>query len=138
MDMVGKLFLLLFLFVDPGFGSDIPTEDGVLVLTTDNFKEAIELNELILVEFYAPWCGHCKALTPTWEQLGDTFKNRADIMIAKLDATSNSPHDVLIESYPTLILFKGSIKNQYVFKGRRTFDGLLDFLKEHGIERKET
>ena len=44
--------------------NQISEEDGILVLTTDNFDQAIEENKFLMVEFYAPWCGHCKNLKP--------------------------------------------------------------------------
>ncbi|KAG4931227.1 hypothetical protein JHK86_048188 [Glycine max] len=60
---------------------------NVVVLTSKNFNEVV-LDETkdVLVEFYAPWCGHCKSLAPTYEKVATTFKLEEDVVIANLDA----------------------------------------------------
>ena len=113
-------------------------KDPVKVLVGKNFNEVIKRNKKVFVEFYAPWCGHCKALAPTWDELGEKLEGRDDIMIAKMEATSNDVDNVSVRSYPTLILFKGSISNQVKYEeGDRSLGGLLKFLRKHGIKETE-
>ena len=66
--------------------------------------------------------------------MGEKLKDRDDIVIAKLEATSNSVDYVRVSSYPTLYLFKGSTRNAIKFDKQRDMDGLLTFLEEKGIK----
>lgn len=67
--------------------------DGpVKVAVAENFKELVLDNPKdVLVEFYAPWCGHCKKLAPTYEEVGKTLAGE-DVEIVKMDATANDVH----------------------------------------------
>lgn len=105
-------------------------KEPVKVLVSSNFEEvAMNKDKDVFVEFYAPWCGHCKQLAPIWDQLGEHFKDNEKIVIAKMDSTANELESVQVNSFPTLKLFKSGTNEVVDYKGDRTFEALSKFLE---------
>jgi len=106
----------------------------VKVLVGKNFHEvAMSTEKNVLVEFYAPWCGHCKQLVPIWDDLGKAFKDHPDIVVAKMDATANELEDVKVQSFPTIKYFPKD--NKVIdYEGARTLEGFTKFLESGGTE----
>lgn len=115
------------LTVDYGF----PEEEDVLVLTDSNFKEAVGKFEFILVEFYAPWCGHCKKLTPEFAKAAKELKGLDNpVPLAKVDATENSniAKEFEVQGYPTLKFFINGSPIEY--NGGRTHPEIVNWIKK--------
>ena len=71
------------------------------MLVSSNFASvAMAEGKEVLVEFYAPWCGHCKKLAPIWDELGEHFKEDENIVIAKIDMTGNELETVKVGDRP--------------------------------------
>ncbi|XP_051917098.1 protein disulfide-isomerase A3 isoform X2 [Hippocampus zosterae] len=101
----------------------------VLEFTDDDFESSIENLELILVEFYAPWCGHCKRLAPEYEAAATRLKGI--VPLAKVDCTAHTKtcSKYGVNGYPTLKIFRGGeVSGPY--DGPRSADGIVTFLKK--------
>ena len=120
---------------------EIPEDNTapVTVIVGKNFESIVkDSNKAVLVEFYAPWCGHCKQLAPVWDKLGEHFKDDESIVIAKSDATLNEFDGVEVQGFPTLKYFpKGEGAAMMDYNGGRDLDSLIKFVENEGKEVAE-
>ena len=95
------------------------SEKDVVILGSDNFTSFVQANNYVMVEFYAPWCGHCQELTPEWAAAATALKED-NVPVAKVDATAHqeiaAKYDV--SGYPTLFFFVDGVHRSYT--GTRT------------------
>lgn len=99
-------------------------------LTEQNFdQEVLQSDVPVLVDFWAPWCGPCRMIAPTIEQLAEEFTGQAKVCKLNVDESTAIAARYSVTSIPTIIIFKnGQIVDRYV--GAQSKERLRDALVE--------
>lgn len=102
-----------------------------MIITDENFQnEVLEAETPVLLDFYADWCGPCKMIAPTIEELAKKYEGKAKILKANIDNTPKLNEKFGIKSIPTLILFnKGeSVDTLFGIQNEETLSEKIDNL----------
>ena len=118
------------------------TSSAVTVLTFANFMTTLESNPYILVEFYAPWCGHCKELAPKYERAADILlEHESPVVLAKLDATEpifeSIGQELQVQGYPSLKFFRDG-KFAVDHQGGQETEELVAWCEKHRLHHAES
>lgn len=104
---------------------------NIVTITDANFRqEVLESPVPVLVDFWAEWCGPCKAIAPILDELAGEYDGKAKIAKLNIDEHQNLATEYAIRAVPTLLLFKaGQVEDQIVgMKSKRELKDSLDRL----------
>ena len=102
-------------------------------VTDSTFEsEVIKDSQPVLVDFWAPWCGPCRAIAPVLEELAKEFEGQIKILKMNVDENPSTPSKYGIRAIPTLILFKnGDVVGQVT--GAVSKSNLKDMINQKGL-----
>ncbi|EDO19136.1 hypothetical protein Kpol_2000p104 [Vanderwaltozyma polyspora DSM 70294] len=112
-----------------------PEDSDVVKLSGKDFESFIGKNNLVMAEFFAPWCGHCKNLAPEYVKAAEKLKEH-DIYLAQVDCTENQElcMEHQIRGYPTIKIFKnGNLEEPKDYQGARKADAMIDFMIKQSL-----
>lgn len=122
-----KICILLALSLTPAVFGFYSPSDGVVELTPSNFeRQVIQDDAVWIVEFYAPWCGHCQSLVPEYKKLAKAVKG-----VVKVGAVNADEHKTIggqygVRGFPTIKIFGANKKTPTDFNGQRTAKAMAE------------
>jgi len=120
-----------------------PQADAVKVVVGKNLEEQVfQADKDVVLEVYAPWCGHCKALEPEYTKFAEKIRDSGlddMVMVAKLDGTLNdSPVDSIEwQGFPSLFYTKAGDSTPLTYDGARDANGLWEYLEKNHSNAEE-
>lgn len=93
-------------------------------------KDVLTSSTPVLVDFWAEWCGPCRRLSPTLEEIGSELEGKVQIMKVNIDENPETPSRYGVRSVPTMMLFKGG-EEKGLLIGAHPKEAILDFLKKN-------
>lgn len=119
-------FCVSFVLVSLSYGA-YSSSDDVVELDSSNFRsEVLDSDELWLVEFYAPWCGHCQRLEPEWKRAAKNLKGIANVAAVNMDAHSSVGAPYGIRGFPTIKVFGYDKQSPADYQGARSADAITE------------
>jgi len=107
------------------------SDSKVVAVNKENHDEIVNGSTDVMIEFYAPWCGHCKQLKPQYKKVADHFADDDSVTVAAFDATSSTiPTQYNVEGYPTLFFVPKGSKTPIPYEGDRSSQAIVNFINE--------
>lgn len=103
----------------------------VVKLTKDNFKKLVlDSDQLWLIEFFAPWCGHCKALAPAWEKAAKQLKGVVNVGAVDMTTDQEAGAAYGIQGFPTIKFFGFDKAKPQDYQGQRDESSIVNYAVE--------
>ena len=120
-----------------------PEDSAVVKLTGETFKSTLEGSDIVLAEFFAPWCGHCKKLAPEYVKAAQVLKDEHNITLAQIDCTEDQElcMEQGIQGYPTLKVFKNGQSDPDAGKsydGQRSAEAIVEYMIKQSLPAVQT
>ena len=120
----------------PPEAEEAPSAAEAAILVAKGFRNAVagaEAPAVTLIQFHAPWCGHCESFAPTYNAVAAAFRDVEDARVVTFDADANDVPDPRfdVKGFPAVRLYRKADDSVHAYEGARTEKALIDFVWKH-------